>query len=85
MNIPSIVIPQNARECTHSFAREETGFIPVPPYQAGVSEEQICVALEKLLNESNYRNMLIRNMEPYSFRANKKRVLDEILQLVKVV
>lgn len=85
MNIPSIVIPQNARECTHSFAREETGFIPVSPYQAGVSEDQICVALEKLLNESNYRNMLIRNMEPYSFRANKKRVLDEILRLIKVV
>jgi spore coat polysaccharide biosynthesis predicted glycosyltransferase SpsG/CMP-N-acetylneuraminic acid synthetase len=85
MKIPSIVIPQNERECTHSFANEGTGFIAVSPYQKGVSEDQVYRSLKKLLTQSNYRLNLMKNMEPYSFRENKQKVLSEILQLVKAV
>jgi spore coat polysaccharide biosynthesis predicted glycosyltransferase SpsG/CMP-N-acetylneuraminic acid synthetase len=85
MKIPSIVIPQNERECTHSFANEGTGFITVPPYQKGISEDQVYRSLKKLLTQSNYRLNLMKNMEPYSFRENKQKVLSKILQLVKAV
>ena len=85
MNIPSIVIPQNARECTHAFASEETGFIPMPPYQKGASESQICHNLRQLLTDASFRLKLMKNIEPYSFRDNKKTVINKILELLKDV
>jgi len=85
MNIPSIVIPQHERECTHSFASEATGFLPMLPYREQVSETEIKECLEKLLTDYDFRAQLMKNISPYSFGSNKKEVLSKIISLFEDV
>ena len=85
MNIPSIVIPQHERECTHSFASEATGFLPMLPYREQVSETEIRECLEKLLTDYDFRAQLMKNISPYSFESNKKEVLSKIISLFEDV
>jgi len=81
MRIPAIVVAQHAREDTHLFAQEKNGFINVGVFEKGKTEKQIVVALEKLYVDTLYRKSLFDNMNLLDFVPNKKRVINEILNL----
>ena len=83
MNIPGIVIPQHEREETHSFAREQNGFVKMEPYVEGMSLESVPKLLEKLIINSQFRYMLFSRLEKFCFFENKQRLLDKIFEKCK--
>ena len=83
MNIPGIVIPQHEREETHSFAREQNGFVKLEPYVEGMSLESVPKLLEKLIINSQFRYMLFSRLEKFCFFENKQRLLDKIFEKCK--
>ena len=83
MNIPGIVIPQHEREETHSFAREQNGFIKMEPYVEGMSLESVPKLLEKLIVNSQFRYTLFSRLEKFCFLENKQRLLDKIFEKCK--
>ena len=83
MNIPSIVIPQHEREKTHSFAREDNGFIPLETYVCGKTEIEVALKLEKIISDVEYRLRLFNNMVNRSFLSNKQRVVSKILDCLE--
>ncbi|EJF07298.1 spore coat polysaccharide biosynthesis protein, putative glycosyltransferase [Thiovulum sp. ES] len=80
MNIPSIVVSQHEREATHSFAKLERGFVNLGVVRDGI-ESEIAKSFQKLLDDS-YRELLFLNIQKFSFRQNKKRVVKKILGLL---
>jgi len=83
MNIPGIVIPQHEREETHSFAREQNGFVKMEPYVEGMSLEKVQKQLERLIINSQFRYMLFSRQEKFCFLENKQRLLDKIFEKCK--
>ena len=83
MNIPGIVIPQHEREETHSFAREQNGFVKMEPYVEGMSLESVPKLLEKLIINSQFRYMLFSRLEKFCFLENKQRLLGKIFEKCK--
>ena len=81
MNIPSIIISHHERESTHSFSTLEKGFINL-----GIIDENIHLKIkekfEKLIDDNDYRELLFMNIKKYSFRENKQKVVDKILELL---
>lgn len=81
MNIPSIIISHHEREATHSFATLEKGFINL-----GIIDENIYSKIkekfEKLIDDNDYRELLFMNVKKYSFRENKAKVVNKILELL---
>lgn len=81
MNIPSIIISHHEREATHSFSALEKGFINL-----GVIDENISFKIkekfEKLVDDRDYRELLFMNIKKYSFRENKQKVVNKILELL---
>ena len=80
MNIPGIVIPQHEREETHSFAREQNGFIKMEPYVDGMSLEKVPILLENLIINNQFRHTLFSRLEKFCFLGNKQRLLDKIFE-----
>ena len=83
MNIPGIVIPQHEREETHSFAREQNGFVKMEPYVEGMSLESVPKLLEKLIINSQFRYTLFSRLEKFCFLENKQHLLDKIFEKCK--
>ena len=83
MNIPGIVIPQHEREETHSFAREQNGFVKMEPYVEGMSLESVPKLLEKLIINSQFRYTLFSRLEKFCFLENKQRLLGKIFEKCK--
>lgn len=81
MNIPSIIISHHKRESTHSFATLEKGFINLGIVNEDISF-QIREKFEKLVEDKDYRKLLFMNINKYSFRKNKQKVVNKILELV---
>ena len=81
MNIPSIIISHHERESTHSFANLEKGFINL-----GVIDNQVDIKINKVFNklveDLDYRKLLFMNINRYSFRENKQKVVNKIMELI---
>ena len=82
MNIVSIIISHHKRESTHSFASLERGFINL-----GVFDKQNTLVLikenfQKIVTDDNYRKLLFLNIQKYSFRENKQKIVKQILELL---
>ena len=81
MNIPSIIISHHKREATHKFATLEKGFINL-----GVIDDTIQAKIRnkflKLVEDSDYRELLFMNIQKYSFRENKQKVVSKIMELL---
>lgn len=82
MNIPSIVISHHEREYSHAFANLERGFINLGIIHRGI-KSKTAKRFEKLVNDKDYRELLFMNMEKYSFRKNKQKVVNKIMELIK--
>lgn len=81
MNIPSIIISHHDREATHSFANLEKGFINLGVVNQE-TYQKIQEKFEKLVEDKDYRKLLFMNIERYSFRQNKQKVVRKILELL---
>ena len=83
MNIPSIIVSHHKREATHSFASLQRGFINL-----GVIDNRISLKIEKsflkLIEDRDYRELLYMNIEKYSFRENKQRVIEKIFGIMEI-
>ncbi|MDN5098599.1 hypothetical protein O8C85_08650 [Aliarcobacter butzleri] len=81
MNIPSIIISHHERESTHSFATLDKGFINLGLFnnETGI---RITEKFDKLVNDKDYRELLFMNIKKYSFRENKQKVVNKILELL---
>jgi len=82
MNIPSIIISHHQREATHSFASLERGFINL-----GVIDDTISYKIKKtffkLIEDRDYRELLYMNIKRYSFRENKRKVIEKIFEIME--
>ena len=83
MNIPSIVISQHDRECTHAFAREENGVTPLDLYEENVTERKAIEEFEKLVFDVERRLKLYDKIKTISFSGNKRKVISIILGTLK--
>ena len=83
MNIPSIVISQHDRECTHAFAREENGVTPLDLYEENVTERKAIEEFEKLVFDVERRLKLYDKIKAISFSGNKRKVISIILGTLK--
>lgn len=81
MNIPSIIISHHEREATHSFATLEKGFINLGIINNSI-QQQIENTFLKLVEDRDYRELLFMNIQKYSFRNNKQRVVNKIMELL---
>lgn len=81
MNIASIIISHHEREATHSFATLEKGFINLGVIDEN-SHSKIKERFEKLVEDKDYRELLFMNIKKYSFRENKAKVVNKILELL---
>ena len=81
MHIPTIVISHHEREATHTFTSLQNGFINL-----GVFDKKTAIKLEekfkKLVEDTDYRELLFNNIKKYDFRSNKNKVISKILELL---
>ena len=82
MSVPGIIVPQHAREKTHSFACEKNGFIQLEPYVEGVTELAVEQSLKTLLEDSSLRNKLFESTRHFCFDKNKSDVVSRLLNLL---
>ena len=81
MRVPTIVMSQNAREHTHTFARPENGFEYI-----GIMDSFDSTKLNDSfirLMDYNYRRSLYELMKRCHFEGNKKRVSHKIISLLE--
>jgi len=81
MNIPSIIVSHHEREATHSFASLEKGFINLGVLDTNISSK-IKKSFLKLVEDRDYRELLFMNIQKYSFRENKQKVVKKIMKLL---
>lgn len=81
MNIPSIIISHHEREASHTFATLEKGFINLGIVNDS-TPKMIQKKFEKLIEDKDYRELLFMNIQKYTFRANKQKVVRKILELL---
>ena len=83
MNIPSIILSHHERENTHSFASLEKGFINLGIFsKINNISNLIKENFQKLILDEDYRKLLFLNIEKYTFRDNKKKVVKKIMELL---
>ncbi len=81
MNIPSIIVSHHEREHTHDFAGLEKGFVNLGVIGSNTSIDIRDVFI-RLTNDRDYRLQLYMNIEKYSFRNNKKNIMNKIYKLL---
>ena len=82
MNVPAIVVPQHEREEAHDFAREDNGFYPLSGFKAGTIENDIRLALNRFLDDYEFRHKLYKKTIRFQFNHGKSRILKKILDLI---
>jgi len=82
MNIPTVTISHHKREDGHTFASLEKGFITLGIYDIEITPSLIKKSFEKLILDNDYRKLLFLNIEKFTFRKNKKKVVKKILELM---
>ena len=83
MNIPSIVMSHHERERTHSFTKEENGFMHLGVFKGSETEKSILPALERLVTDKSYRRLLYDRLIQFKFNENKEKVIRIILSLLE--
>ena len=78
MNIPYIILSHHKREMAHSFAKKDRGFLHLGLYKGKKTENQILMALKKLVEDQNFRKDCFNRQKPFRFHKNKKVILELI-------
>jgi spore coat polysaccharide biosynthesis predicted glycosyltransferase SpsG/CMP-N-acetylneuraminic acid synthetase len=83
MRVPTIVMACNAREETHPFASSHSGFQYLGRHDQ-VSDEMVLSAFRRLLDQSEQRRLMRKDLERFDFRDSKRRVMEEITKVLGV-
>jgi len=83
MNIPAIVIPQNEREVSHTFAAAKNGFISAGLFDKDITKIKVRKLLEKVVHNHEYRKELFSKVEQYDFKDNKSKIIRLIHQIIQ--
>lgn len=82
LEVPTIVICQNQRETTHTFASKEKGVLNLG-YRADLSESDILLAFNKVVTDDDLRKEMSDKMAALDLTLGKKRVISQIESLIK--
>ena len=81
LEVPTVVICQNERETTHSFASKENGIINLG-YRENVSTKKIEATLKELISDPNLINKMKSKMQRMDLSSGKSRVIKLITGLL---
>lgn len=81
LGVPTIVVCQNARELTHTFASQENGVINLG-LRTEVTESDIFTQVKKLVDSYELRASMSEKMKAKNLTAGKKRVVNKIRSLM---
>ena len=79
--VPTVVICQNVRETTHTFASSENGIVNLG-FRDDVSDETILLQCIQVIESRELRNIMIEKMRSQDFSQGKRRVLKRIFNLL---
>ena len=82
LSIPTIVICQNRRETTHTFASSENGIVNLG-YRLDVSDDVILAQCTQVIDSPKLREIMVEKMQKQDFTQGKKRVLKRIFNLLE--
>ena len=82
MNIPALVLSHHAREKSHRFACEDNGFFPVDIPNGPEHDPMILKALQRLVEDTDYRHQLFNNMKDHGFVENKHKIVERLQSLL---
>lgn len=74
LGVPMLVIPQNERECRHTFALDSPGVVSLPP-AAQLEELEFLDAMSQLLDSRRLRESLHRSLLAADIRGGIDRTL----------
>jgi len=77
LHVPSIVLSQNHRETTHTFASSRNGFINLG-LRNRVHDNQITETLSRVINDSALREDMVKKMIKLDLRYGRTRVINKI-------
>lgn len=80
LRVPMVVVCQNARELTHSFANAENGVVNLGIHSA-VAQIEIAAAVQRLIEDSEARNGLRAKLSLHDLSGGKRRVAKAIVAL----
>jgi len=81
LKVPMIVICQNIRETTHTFASSENGIMNLG-YRNELDEGAILAAFKNVVEDLSLRNVMINKMKELNFEKGKSRVISKLKSLI---
>jgi len=81
LRVPTVVLCQNARETTHTFANAANGFFNLGLGVSATSAD-ILKSFERLVDDAALRSSMTERMAANDFRAGKETVVSEIKDLL---
>lgn len=82
LTVPTIVICQNLRETSHTFAVSENGFINLGLHSE-LNDKTIHNTIQKVFTEKDTRSAMIKRMMKIDLKNGKKTVIEKIISLLK--
>lgn len=82
LEIPTIVIAQNLRETTHTFASSEFGFINLG-LRSEIDDPSIYRTVLRVYEDNDLRKTMIEKMKPLDLKYGKKRVIEIINKFLR--
>tara|TARA_R110002049_G_scaffold69711_3_gene180522 strand:+ start:2887 stop:4524 length:1638 start_codon:yes stop_codon:yes gene_type:complete len=82
LEVPTIVICQNTRETTHTFASKEKGILNLG-HRDNISDSDILSSFNQVLSDESLRNEMSDNMAALDLTLGKQRVINKIVSLIK--
>jgi CMP-N-acetylneuraminic acid synthetase/spore coat polysaccharide biosynthesis predicted glycosyltransferase SpsG len=81
LKVPTIVICQNERETTHTFASSENGIVNLG-HRKYLAEQQIREIFIKIISDSELRAIMAAKVEKLDLTKGKERVISKIKSLL---
>lgn len=82
LKVPTIVICQNQRETTHTFASSENGIINLG-YRKSVTSEMINDSIIKVISDRNLRELMIKKQSQLNLNKGKAKVISIIKSIIQ--
>ena len=81
VGVPTVVICQNIRETTHSFASIDNGIVNLGE-RTIVTDQDIVGTFNEIVNNPKHRKQMIARMKKMDLSSGKRRVISKILELL---
>lgn len=81
LKIPTIVVCQNERETTHTFASSENGIINLG-HRKNVSTAMIDDSFNKLISDRKLRKLMLKKVSELNLNKGKSRVISKIKSII---